>query len=390
MIRIVFPETTSLPIGGYQYSTFDIITHLAEYDVPTTLYYVGHDETAVFRTAQARQIPAQMVSISPEGFSGWRRPWWILQYMWRAWRFLRREHIDFVHSSNETLLFWLIPCLLAGAIPIWNVRAEMPDSFRGRLRQKLHLLFCRDLVYVSRAAERSVQHLGLPGTIHSEIIRNLLPRRFTENVPPVVEAPDVRVSFVGRIDDPNKRSDLAVDIALQVLERSNRPVSFHFWGRVNDATRKEFQQRIPEQFRTRVVLHGMTANCDEIYSTTDILLLTSLSEGSPRVIMEAGAFAIPTVATPAGGVPELIVDGVTGMLFEAAEHGAGAIVSLIDDPSGRRRMGLAAQHHFREHFGYQSIIPQYISFYESCLRLRRPKDSQCSSTRSEPLSATIH
>lgn len=388
MIRIVFPETTTLPAGGYQYSTFDIIGHLANSDGAVESYYAAHESTSVYAAALRQNLPARIISLGPDGFPGWRRPLWGLTYMWRAWRFLCRERIDIVHSSNETLLFWLIPCFLTGAVPIWNVRAEMPDDWRGWLRQRVHFLFCRNVIFVSRAAQASIERLGFPAKTHTALIRNLVPRRFVERPetrrnPPGFDTPpeEICISFVGRVDDPNKRADWALEIALRTLEQFPQGVSFHFWGRLSEPAKAAFARRIPGRFAGRIHFHGIIADCGEIYRQTDILLLTSLSEGSPRVIMEAGACGIPALATPAGGVPELIVDGRTGLLFDSVECGVEQLLPLIRDPNRRVEMGRAAREHFLQHFHYDGIIPQYLEFYAECLRRRRPATLESGSGR---------
>ena len=77
----------------------------------------------------------------------------------------------------------------------------------------------------------------------------------------------------------------------------------------------------------------------------DVLVLPSLIEGVPVVLMEAGAAGLPVVATNVGGVSELVTDGVSGFLVPpgSADALVAPIQALLDDPAVRRRMGRAGR-----------------------------------------------
>ena len=80
-------------------------------------------------------------------------------------------------------------------------------------------------------------------------------------------------------------------------------------------------------------------------TAADILVLPSLSEGRPNVVLEAQACALPVVATAVGGTPELLEDGVNGLLVDAGDGAAlaGALRRLLIDKDQRRRLGLAGR-----------------------------------------------
>lgn len=73
-------------------------------------------------------------------------------------------------------------------------------------------------------------------------------------------------------------------------------------------------------------------------------------DGLPVTILDAAACAVPAISTPVGGIPEFVVDGITGLLVP--EHDPGAISSaiqrLLDDPDLAPRLGAAAREHVRE------------------------------------------
>lgn len=65
----------------------------------------------------------------------------------------------------------------------------------------------------------------------------------------------------------------------------------------------------------RMIIEGNTASAAGALSCFDALLLTSIQEGTPNVVLEASALGIPVVATAVGGTPETIIPGVTGLLI---------------------------------------------------------------------------
>jgi glycosyltransferase involved in cell wall biosynthesis len=83
----------------------------------------------------------------------------------------------------------------------------------------------------------------------------------------------------------------------------------------------------------------------EIMAETDIFVLPSLLEGQPLSIIEATAYGCPIVTTDVGGIPEIIKDGVNGLLCKPKDPGclADKICLLIDNPDLRERIGKAAR-----------------------------------------------
>jgi glycosyltransferase involved in cell wall biosynthesis len=97
------------------------------------------------------------------------------------------------------------------------------------------------------------------------------------------------------------------------------------------------------------------AGQDEIprfYMGADIFCVSSLGEGGPVVAMEAMALGLPVVATNTGGIPELVEDGVTGLLAPPGNSGllADQIEQLARDPDLRHRLGAAGRLKITEGF----------------------------------------
>ena len=92
---------------------------------------------------------------------------------------------------------------------------------------------------------------------------------------------------------------------------------------------------------------GWAASTTAWYAAADIVALTSDREGTPLALIEAAAAGRPVVAMTAGGVADIVLDGVTGYLVPVGDTKSFAdrLVTLACDPSLRRRMGDAAPRH---------------------------------------------
>ena len=83
----------------------------------------------------------------------------------------------------------------------------------------------------------------------------------------------------------------------------------------------------------------------ELYAASDLFVWPAVNEAYGMALLEAQAAALPVVAGGAGGVPDIIADGTTGVLVEEGDAAAfaGAVAALLDHPERRRRLGVAAR-----------------------------------------------
>ncbi|MGD1018650.1 MAG: N-acetyl-alpha-D-glucosaminyl L-malate synthase BshA [Verrucomicrobiia bacterium] len=115
----------------------------------------------------------------------------------------------------------------------------------------------------------------------------------------------------------------------------------------------------------RVVVRERVNDIEDYLQAADLGLFTSESESFCLSILEAMCFACPSVARRAGGIPEVVEDGVSGLLVASGDADvlARAVESLINDPVRRSTLGRAAQHRARELFSAEAIVPRYEALY---------------------------
>jgi glycosyltransferase involved in cell wall biosynthesis len=111
---------------------------------------------------------------------------------------------------------------------------------------------------------------------------------------------------------------------------------------------------------------------EEYYRRCDIFVAPSLYESFGIVYLEAMRAAKPVVGCRVGGIPEVVEDGVTGLLCAPGDAKGlhSAITSLVTDAPRRREMGRAGRERFEQHFTIERTISRTIDFYRSVLASR--------------------
>jgi L-malate glycosyltransferase len=121
--------------------------------------------------------------------------------------------------------------------------------------------------------------------------------------------------------------------------------------------------------QNRVHFLGKQDRVSELLALADLLLMPSEMESFGLAALEAMACKVPSIATRVGGVPELILDGVTGLLYPVGDVDAMAdgALSLLNNPTRLKAMGNAARQDAQKRFCANLVVPRYVRFYEQVL-----------------------
>ena len=122
--------------------------------------------------------------------------------------------------------------------------------------------------------------------------------------------------------------------------------------------------------RSNVIFTGFRADACALMSQVDVVILPSLWEGFGIVLLEAMAAMKPIVATRVSAIPEIVVDGVTGLLVPPRdpEALAEAIIALLQDQERAEAMGRAGQERVERHFSVERMVQQTEALYEELVR----------------------
>ncbi len=159
---------------------------------------------------------------------------------------------------------------------------------------------------------------------------------------------------------PVKRVDLVLEAFAQIEPRTSKLLILaggDFNAFQNDVVRLGLTDRV-------IVRENITA-IEDYLQAIDLGLFASESESFCLSILEAMAFACPSVSTAVGGIPEVIADGESGLLTPEGDPSAlaAAATALLADHARRARLGTAAQIRAREKFSAPIIVENYLRFY---------------------------
>ncbi|MGA2809035.1 MAG: N-acetyl-alpha-D-glucosaminyl L-malate synthase BshA [Terracidiphilus sp.] len=131
------------------------------------------------------------------------------------------------------------------------------------------------------------------------------------------------------------------------------------------------------QIHDKIHFIGKQERVNELLPLADLMLMPSELESFGLAALEAMACKVPSIATRVGGVPELIDDGVTGLLYPvgAVEDMAAGTVGLLKDRERLEAMREAGRRTAQKRFCSSLVVPHYVKYYEEVLGQAVPKKS---------------
>ena len=258
----------------------------------------------------------------------------------------------------------------------WPSRREFSHSWLRPLRVGLmNRLFNRIIFIAEGQREHYEKRLGIRFASTEVIASGIDVERFAPASPehdPARRERGVRCLRVGLIGSlqPRKGHEYFLQAATEILGR-RKNVEFLIVG---DGPRRAELRGLAHDLGIDGHVHflGVRSDLPDLLRTLDVLVLASYEAGGghaetlPLVLLEAGATALPVVATRVGAVEDIVVDERTGFLVPPRDWQALAerITRLLDDPDLRREMGTIARERIFAKFNARRMF----SRFERCFR----------------------
>jgi glycosyltransferase involved in cell wall biosynthesis len=212
--------------------------------------------------------------------------------------------------------------------------------------------------------ERAESIFGIPQAAF-EVVPNGMPGPDISPVAPLPRSSGLLVGHVGQMH-PGKGWHLLLE-AVDRLRGRGFSVELVLAGKGPD---EEKARAAAIERPDYVRFLGLVSNAGRtVIPQLDALVLATWSEGMPMSMVEAFAAGVPVIATAVGGIPEMLTDGVNGLLIERnADSIAKAVERLLTEPCLRARLKQGALATFHQHLEIERVVQRYDHTYARALR----------------------
>jgi glycosyltransferase involved in cell wall biosynthesis len=293
----------------------------------------------------------------------------------RAWsplvRLLRFERFDVLHSHKFGSNVWGTLIGRLAGVPV-IIAHEHSWSFDG---QPLRRVLDRELigrgsdVIVAVSAQDRRRIIEIEGVRPDKVlfVPNGIPRRGRRGTDVRAELgipPDAPVIGTIGLLRPEKALDLLIRAAAPLLSEMSELRMLIAGDGPDKEPLRELARR--HGMADRVMLIGFRDDVPDVLAALDVAVSSSVSEGGPLAVMEFMEAARPIVATRVGGVPDLIDDGVHGLLVPPGDADAltAALRRVLADRDAARRMGERARERRSREFDIDVAVRRFESLYE--------------------------
>lgn len=289
---------------------------------------------------------------------------------------IHKLEIIHVHDLKTTLLGVILKILNPKVKIMHTAHGWIIHTNTDKLKLKIQylLLKCYPLhIAVSKATRDLMLKSGIPGK-NITVLYNSIDTSYWKKgrgVPSLrreYNIPDgsLVVGTVGRL---SREKDLPTffQVAKKILEKHPQTVFFIVGDGKADVV-DELKELVNAMgLSDSIYFTGHRTDLLDIYTSFDLFLMTSLTEGLPNTVLEAMALEIPVVGTSVGGVPELVVDGDTGFLCSTGDVNelTRNTLRLIEDDRKREQVGRAARSRICNCFDFKRRLTVIEEIYRN-------------------------
>lgn len=284
------------------------------------------------------------------------------------YRLCKKEKFDIVHthSTKPGIIGRIAATLASVPLVVHTVHGLAFHNYVKFPRWQFYWvcemfasLFCDKIALVNQYYKKYFSWFGRKViTIYNGIDFSALPALKDKR-----EKENISILFVGRLDIP--KDPLTLLRAAKIVIGKYPKTHFTLVG---DGEKYDECEEFIKQvnLRNNVTLAGWQNNVSDFYQTHDIFALSSIYESFGLIFLEAGYYNLPSVTTNVEGIPEVIVDNMTGLLCNPRdpETFAANLIYLIEHPEWRTELGKNAHKRVVSLYSSEKMVQAYRKLYQ--------------------------
>ncbi len=301
-------------------------------------------------------------------------------------KIIKKENYNVLDTQNIQSKFWA--CFVSWYAKIVLVstlnsyyKFEHNNSFKGRIYQKLEtisqIVTDRNIVVSSEIQN----HLMKDGVKSKDIV--LIPNAVDPNISHIARdkswlCTKLNISrdcticcSIGRLVEAK-----AFDVLIQSAARIQQ-TEIHYIIVGEGPLRDDLEKRTKQlELESQIHLIGYQERNEtlKILVSSDIFVISSITEGTPIVLFEAAALSVPIIATKVGGIPEMVRNNEHALLVEPADESglSNAIMTMYSNPASAKLLAQNAQSYIIQNNNLIRQVENTMAVYNSALELSRP------------------
>jgi glycosyltransferase involved in cell wall biosynthesis len=287
-------------------------------------------------------------------------------------RILKDREILLVHANgSRCAIYGVIACKIVKVPIIWHVRILESNGLLDRFLAK----FSSIIIVNSNAVKERFKWLKDKNRL--EVIYNGIDlKKFS----PSFKGEKIRKEFGFSMEMPIIATIGRLDwykahrYFLQAAKKVKKIIPNAHFLIVGDGDSRGYLENLTKELGLgeNVIFAGDRKDIPDILSSVDLFVLSSVSEGFGRVVVESMACEKPVVATRVGGIVEIVEDGITGKLVPPKNSQALAevIIELLNNKREAKNMGIAGRKRAERMFDIEENVKKTENLYEKILKCR--------------------
>jgi len=293
---------------------------------------------------------------------------------------IKKKHINLIHSNQpRSNLFGAIAAKIKNVPIVWHERCLE----RGRFDSDNIFSFLPDRIICNSSAVRNRFTKGKIDTKIKTILNGVDLREFD----PELDGRVIRKEFnigedeliigtVGRID-PEKGYEYFIESARIILQDFKNIRFLVVGGAFNNPSLEKslYEMSVEKGIDKKTIFTGFRRDIPQILASMDVVVLPSGTDACSRVLFESMAMRRPLVATNAGGTPEVVQEGVTGLLIKPGDSSemAKCIMKLLNNKNLAEQYGNAGRTRVETMFTIEKNIKETENVYLELLDTNKNK-----------------